>query len=184
MSIYQIQQNIENFMFFMIDDLDIYDKMEGFNIDGFGQPLEFDWVAPKAEFNPSDSGARVLPDITQWNGNDLILSSNARIVLEGIIKSQGEFYALGGSTKDYSLFNPINKLDNEIIDLNKTKSFYFEDGSWDRLEILVLNKKADQLAPPLFTIGIDGGVNLYCTDQFKSAVEETHLRGLDFKKIY
>lgn len=48
MSIYNIKPDIDNFMFFTIDD--VYKKIDNFNIDGFGKPLKFPWVAPQAKF--------------------------------------------------------------------------------------------------------------------------------------
>lgn len=121
-------------MFFTIDDLDVYEKMEDFNIDSFGQQLAFRWVAPKAEFIPSHTGSEVMPDITQWNGSDLILNRNAKQALGDTLKSLGEFLPLAGACKDKWLFNPTSRLGNEIINPQKTKSTYFDDGSWDRLE--------------------------------------------------
>lgn len=183
MSIYRIHHNIEDFMFFTIDDLDVYNKMDKFDIDGFGQPLQFSWLAPKAEFIPSDSGATVLPDITQWNGTDLILNAKAKQTLNDILHSQGECYPLESASEEYWLFNPTNRINHEIIDLSKTKSTYFDDGSWKRLETLVFNKKAEQFDPSLFTLEIDNGVNLYCTDNFKETIETNKLHGLIFEEI-
>ena len=76
-----------------------------------------------------------------------------------------------------------SRLGNEIIDPEKTKSTYFDDGSWDRLEQLVFNDEAEKLAPCLFTLEIDRGVNLYCTDSFKSVVEKNGLQGLNFEEV-
>ena len=183
MSIYRISTNIDDYMFFTIDDLDVYEKMEEFDIDGFGEPLKFKWVAPAAEFIPSDSGSTILPDITQWNDTDLIISNKAREPLDNILKSLGEYYPLSGGCKDYSLFNPVTRMGNDIIDLDMTKSVYFDDGSWNKLESLVFNDKADRLAPALFTIEIDRGVNLYCNDSFKDEIEKSGMKGLKFEKI-
>jgi len=170
-------------MFFTIDDLDVYEKMDDFDIDGFGQPLDFKWYAPSAEFTPSDSGSTTLPDITQWNDTDLIISKKAKESLDNTLKDLGEYYPLSGECKDYLLFNPVLRVGNDIIDLDLTKSIYFDDGSWDRLETLIFNKKSDTLSPALFTIEIDRGVNLYCTDSFKDDIEKNGMQGLIFEKM-
>lgn len=183
MSIYRIVHNIKDFMFFTIDDLDVYSKMGNFDIDGFGLPLKFKWVVPKAEFIPSDAGSLVVPDITQWNGTDLILNEKAKVILCNELKILGEFYALTGACKEQWLFNPIIRMGNEIIDLDKTKSSYFEDGSWKQLELLVFNSDIEQLLPSVFSLSIDGGVNLYCSEVFKASVEKNQLKGLLFEKI-
>ena len=183
MSIYRISTNIDDYMFFTIDDLDVYEKMEEFDIDGFGQKLNFKWEAPAAEFIPSDSGSTFLPDITQWNGTDLIISAKAKELTDSTLKDLGEYYPLSGKCKDYLLFNPIIRMGNDIIDLDLTKSVYFDDGSWDKLETLVFNNKTDTLAPSLFTIDMDRGVNIYCSDSFKDIVEKNGLKGLIFEQI-
>ena len=183
MSIYRISHNIEDFMFFTIDDLDVYDKMEDFDIDGFGQPLAFKWVAPKAEFIPSDSGSKVMPDITQWNGSDLILNAKAKQALGNVLASLGEFLPLVGACKDYWMFNSATRIGNAIIDPDNTRSAYFDDGSWERLEQLAFNSNAEKLAPCLFTIEIDRGANLYCSDVFKALIEKNGLQGLSFELI-
>ncbi len=183
MSIYRIHQNIEDFMFFTIDDLDVYDKMEDFDIDGFGRPLQFNWSAPNSEFTPSDSGSTIIPDITQWSGSDLIFSDTAKTTLNKLLADLGEYYPLSGKNKNYCLFNPTDRMAHEIIDLEQTKSAYFDDGSWHKLEVLRFNEKAETLAPALFTLEIDSGTSLYCTDEFKLAVETSKLKGLVFESI-
>ena len=170
-------------MLFTIDDLDVYEKMEDFDIDGFGKKLKFKWHAPAAEFIPSDSGSMALPDITQWNGVDLIISSKAKENLDSTLKDLGEYYPLSGGCESYWLFNPVKRMGNNIIDLDMTKSVYFDDGGWDRLEKLVFNAKADIITPALFTIELDRGVNLYCNDSFKDIIEKRGLQGLIFNKI-
>ncbi len=167
-------------MFFTLDDLDVREKMEDFDIEGFGQPLKFSWVAPKAMFIESDSGAKVLPDITQWSGTDLILSEKAKQILDEMLKDNGEYYPLTGACKGYWLFNPIKRLDNEIINLEKTTSLYFDDGSWDQLENLVFKSDAEKIVPALFTLEIDRGVKLYCNSALKEKIEINGLTGMVF----
>ncbi|MES2824955.1 MAG: hypothetical protein V4732_15225 [Pseudomonadota bacterium] len=180
MSIYSISAEIDNFMFFTLDDLDVCEKMEDFDIEGFGQPLKFSWVAPKAMFIESDSGAKVLPDITQWSGSDLVLSEKAKQILDEILKDSGDYYRLTGSCKGYWFFNPIIRLGNEIINLEQTTSSYFDDGSWDKLKNLVFKGDAEKIVPALFTLEIDRGVKLYCNSMLKEKIEINGLTGIAF----
>jgi len=179
MTIYCIKPDIENFMFFTINDLDVYEKMDDFDIEGFGKPLKFSWVAPAAEFIKSDSGSTVLPDISQWNGSDLILSDSAKTTLDHLLKNNGEYYPLAGSCRGYWLYNPIRRLGNDIVDLEKTTSIYFDDGAWDRLEKLVFKPNVGKDIPAVFTLEIDRGVNLYCSEAFKAEVEKCALTGIN-----
>ena len=183
MSIYSISQNVEAFLFFAIDDIDVYEKMDNFNIDGFGQALEFRWVAPKSEFLESDSDFKVMPDMSQWTGSDLVLSSNAKNTLSNILGNLGEYLELAGKAKDYCLFNPTQRIGNEIVNLKETKSSYFDDGSWKQIEKLVFNKEAGSQVPAVFTIGMDSGTTLFCNQAFKDTVESNNLKGLIFSEV-
>lgn len=183
MSIYRISKNIEEYMFFVIDDLDIYEKMESFDIDGFGRPLAFKWVAPNAEFLPSDSGSNIIPDVTQWGGADLIINAKAKQVLANCLSSLGDILPLAGACGRGWMFNPTKRFGNEIIDPDNTKSIYFDDGSWERLDKLSFIASVEKLVPCIFTIDIDRGANLYCSDEFKNIVEKNRLKGLFFELI-
>lgn len=183
MSIYRVSTNIDDFMMFTIDDLDVYEKMEDFDIDGFGKKLEFNWEAPRARFIKSDSGSQLAPDLCQWNGSDLVISSNTRQALFELIENLGEFLPLNGKCKKYWLFNPINKLGNDVINLEQTKLSYFDDGSWDRLERLVFRVSALEKLPAIFTLEIDRGIAIYVTDRFKAEVSEHNFTGLNFEVI-
>jgi hypothetical protein len=182
MSIYYIDHDVNNFRFFAVDNLEVYEKMGDFDIDGFGKPLKFSWVAPTAEFIEGDSKSKTIPDIALWSGVNLIVSEKAKKILDGVIKDNGEYYPLAGACKTYWFYNPIKRLGNEIIDLEKTTSLYFDDGSWDKLENLVFKSDAEKCVPALFTLEIDCGVKLYCNSAFKNKTEEHGLTGLIFQQ--
>jgi hypothetical protein len=183
MGIYRITQNIDNFMFFSIDDMDIYEKMEDFDINAFGKLLDFEWVSPGFSFNKSDTGSTILPDITQWTGSDLVLSNKAKHSLQILPGDVGEYLPLADQDGEYWLFNPTCRLGNEIINLEKTKSSYFDDGSWDRIEKLVFKTEAESTAPLLFTLELESGITLFCNQHFKDAVEAHGLSGINFSAV-
>ncbi|WP_086930226.1 hypothetical protein [Agarilytica rhodophyticola] len=181
MSIYRIHSDIQNYMLFTVDDLDVYTKMESFNIQAFGQSLPFEWQAPKANFLPSDSGSTEKPDMTQWTDTILVLNKKAVDHLKNILETTGELFPLVGSCKDYMLFNSTQRQGNDIINLEQSTSSYFEDGAWERVEKLVFTKAAPNIVPPLFTIEYDRGCVLYCTDAFRHDVQRLGLSGLAFQ---
>ena len=183
MSIYRIDRNIQGFMFFTINDLDVVNKMEDFDISGFGQPLNFKWVAPEANFLSDDSEPEVLPDITQWSGSDLIFKNEVRKIFDDLLTSIGDFLPLAGTCEEFWMFNPTQRAGNQIVNLEETKSAYFDDGSWKEIEKLTLTLDAESKVPCLFTADIDEGVNLYCTEAFKAKYENNNLGGLLFEKI-
>ena len=171
-------------MMFTLDDLNILEIMPDFQIHAFGQPLPFKWVAPSAEFITADDGSEVRPDVTQWSTNDLVVSNEAYEKLSSIITSKlVEIYPLGGDGSSYSFVNPVARVGNEVIDTNKFKISYFEDGSVNEIESLVLKSSEVESLPALFTLTIDDGVDLYCTDVFVSAIEKENLKGLVFEEV-
>ncbi|MES2674436.1 MAG: hypothetical protein V4660_09350 [Pseudomonadota bacterium] len=154
--------------------------MEDFDIDGFGQPLKFSWVAPSGEFIEGNPKSKKIPDIALWGGMNLIISEKAKQILNDVLKDNGEYYPLVGPCKNYWFYNPIKRLGNEVINLEKTKSLYFDDGSWDKLENLVFKSDAEKIVPALFTLEIDRGVRLYCNSDFKEKVEKQGITGIWF----
>lgn len=182
MSIYSIVRDIKNFRIFTVDDMDVYDKMEDFDIHGFGKKLKFEWVAPIGFFIDNDYGSETLPDISTF-GQTGLFSETARISLEEYLRDSGEYLALVGEAKDYCLFNTTTRIGNEIVNAEKTRSAYYDDGSWDRIEKLVFNKDAENKVPPLFTIGLDNGSTLFCNQDFQDAVERNGLKGLIFSAV-
>ena len=183
MSIYRLKSDIKNCMMFTVDDLDVYDKMEDFDIENFGQVLEYEWRAPKAYFMEPNSGATTKPDITHWNATNLTVSQKARKGLEPSLKENGELLSLTGDAEDYTLFNPTKRMGNEIINVAKCVSVYFDSGALDYVEKLVFKEDAGQHVPELFTIEYDGGATLYCNEVFKGKVLKLGLSGLIFESM-
>lgn len=104
--------------------------------------LPFTWYAPKGEFLPSDGGLEVMPDITQWSTNDLVVARNAMELLSPHFTSEVvEVFALAGNAKNYVFLNPVRRIGNEVVDMEHTEFLYLDDGTWDRLERLVLKNQ-------------------------------------------
>lgn len=182
--IYRISADLDHYMMCTLDDLDIYEKMGDFNIDALGTPLPFDWVAPHTEFLPSDDGNENHPDITQWSTNDLIVSQTALEKLSGLFTADLiEDYPLAGDASNYRFINPILRVGNTLIDHERTRASYFDDGTVEDITELVLRKTATDDAPLLFTLDIDGGVTLYCNEEFCKAIALHKLKGLMFTEI-
>ncbi len=183
MSIFNIRRDIDNFRVFTVDDLDICDKMEDFDICGFGEKLKFHWVAPKAFFIDNDNDSEALPDISTFDVTELVLNPKARKELDGYLRSSGEYLTLDGEAKDYCLFNNTRRLGNEIVNLEKTKFSYYDDGSFDRLEKLVFTNDSEDKVPPVFSIALNNGSTMFCNQGFKDAVEKHELNGLLFSPV-
>jgi hypothetical protein len=183
MSFYRVDRDLDHCMYAAFDDMDIVEKMEDFDIEGFGKPLKFKWTAPVLSFMEGDSGATTQPDLSQWCGYDLIVSDHAKSRLDALIGDSVEYYPLICDTGSYLFANPIRQLDSAIVDIEQTRSIYYNDGSFDRIEKLVLKNDQEPSAPALFTLAIDGGTTLYCTEAFRQSVEQHGLKGLRFTAI-
>lgn len=182
--IYKIKSDIDAYMYFSVDDMDVCEKMEDFDIKGFGQPLKFMWNAPVAMFDKSDTGSVELPSLTIWAVKVLIANKAALKLLKWLLRDDViEAYPLKGKYDDYMLVNPVIRLDNKIVDLERTVSSYFDDGAWNKLEKLVLKSSMTKEAPPLFTLEYERGLHLYCNESFKHDVEKHKLKGLVFSEI-
>ncbi|WP_339074473.1 hypothetical protein [Teredinibacter turnerae] len=182
--IYRISADLDHYMMCTLDDLDIHEKMKDFVIDALGSPLPFDWVAPHTEFLPSDNGAEELPDITQWSTNDLIVSQAALDSLSPLL-SPGlvEDYSLEGDAGSYRFINSVKRLGNSYVDHEHTAASYYDDGTLQDITTLVLKQSLTSDAPTLFTLDIDGGVALYCNEDFYRAITQHELKGLVFTEI-
>lgn len=108
------------------------------------------------------------------------MSDKAKQLLDALLKETGEYYPLAGLCEGYWLFNPTQRLGNEFVNLEETKSSYFNDGGWNRIETLVFNSSAYNVVPSLFTLEIDRGVKLYCSEKFKEKVNGDGLVGINF----
>ncbi|WP_018276049.1 hypothetical protein WKI13_02370 [Teredinibacter turnerae] len=182
--IYRISADLDHYMMCTLDDLDLLEKMEDFNIDALGTPLPFNWVAPSTAFIPSDDGGEQLPDITQWSTNDLIVSQDALTKLTPLLTpDRVEDYPLEGDAARYRFINPIKRLGNHVVDHEHTTASYYDDGTVEDITRLVLKQSATTDSPPLFTLDIDGGVSLYCNEAFYRAITQHDLNGLIFTEI-
>lgn len=184
MAFYQITKDFRKTRYAVLDDREVLSKMPDFDISGFGQRLQFNWVTPSVSFITGSSKATDTPDISSWSGIDLVLGQPASTALLPLIDSLGECLTLDSNEEgEYTLFNPTARLGNDAVNAENTTLEYFDDGTFDCVERLVLNKASEATAPMIFTLALDGGYALYCTGAFKALLEEHQLSGLLFDAV-
>lgn len=182
--VYKIHSDVEHYMMFTLDDLDILEKIPDFQMQAIGSPLAFNWVAPKAEFIPADNGSEEKPDITKWSTNDLVLTKASFDRLASHLTNKiVEIYPLSGDGEDYLFINPVARVVNEAVDTEKTRVSYFDNGSVNEVETLILKSTATSSLPAIFTLAIDDGVDLYCNESFKNEIEQHKFKGLHFQEV-
>ncbi|MBE0377676.1 hypothetical protein [Pseudoalteromonas prydzensis] len=107
----------------------------------------------------------------------LVLNRRAYNCLNEAIINCGEFVPLKTDSEEMFLFNTLNFASE---DLTLTEKAYL-DGYEDGLKTLVfdINDIQDKL---LFKSKLQGGLSVYCTDDFKKLITDNNLSGINFNK--
>lgn len=108
-------------------------------------------------------------------GNFLVLNARAYECLSEVISEYGEFSTLRTDGEKLFLFNPLC-FGKE--DLSLTEKAYL-DGFEDGLKSLVFDND-DISEKLLFKSKLQGGLSIYCTDDFKKLLANNELSGLIF----
>ncbi|WP_441004010.1 hypothetical protein [Pseudocolwellia agarivorans] len=108
-------------------------------------------------------------------GNFLVLNARAYECLSKVISEYGEFSPLRTDGEELFLFNPLY-FGKEDISL--TEKAYL-DGYEDGLKSLVFDND-DISGKLLFKSKLQGGLSIYCTDDFKNILSDNKLCGLTF----
>lgn len=114
-----------------------------------------------------------VPDIGVWHNANLILSPKAVDVLRAYLEPNGELLPVTLDSEQYYIFNCLNEVEP---DLSKSKRVvegrYFMD-----VESLVF---ADDISAAIFKTPFDNNRSLFCSEDFKNAVETDELGGIYF----
>lgn len=197
MKIYRLARNVKQYMYFTFDELDLAYKMDEFGSTQYGEPLSYEWVIPKGQFHArmdDETGETALsydiPEITHFSGPTLILKDSAKKILEPYLEDEGEFFEIDCSGRSYWYYNPTICIDDRVVDLEKSQIVYAVDPRPPHEKVrlgvksMVLNNQSEQIAAHLFVFEFDGRTQLYCTEKFKSVVEDNGLGGMLFNEDF
>lgn len=183
--IYRLEADTENFMYFSIDSYEIIKKMGSFNPQNFGKPLKDIWIPPEGKFLIGDSESLVIPDISQWLPNTLILNAHANTVLSDTLQEHGEILPVVCENKEYYLYNPTHYIDDSLIDIQASKIAYADGNIFLGVKKLVFKYKLiSKNTPIIFKTNFDRGLCIFCNEAFKKMYRKTNLIGLVFSKNY
>jgi len=118
----------------------------------YNKPIKKYWTPVSFQL-AENAGAQEIPDWSFYTSGDLILNEKAKNALEGFLLESGEILPLLSDDGRYYFFNCLIKI---------------EEG-----QQLPENKDLYKATP---TVGID----LICSDAFKTAAEEAQLKGMYF----
>lgn len=146
------------------------------NNESLTDKLKNEWAPIEIQFS-SDRKNNKVPDISVWNLSCLILSDEAKKVLEPELKHIGEFLPL----KDgFYIYNCLNSVGGDAID-QANSSFDINDSDSVHIpkKLHLLDEKVSDkfLFKPAFT---HNGF-LVCLDGFKEIVESNNLSGILFE---
>ncbi len=115
------------------------------------------------------------PDITAWNGANLILSPKAINLLGDKLREYGEFLPITIDDEPFQVFNCMN-----VVQADKAKSKSdIVDGLW--MGVKSVGFKDEDIANNLiFKSRFDRCGAIYCGDEFKNLIEGLELEGLLF----
>lgn len=179
---YRLQPENNKYMYFELDAYDLLETLGGdFDITTFGENKKDIWKPVKGKFYSSENTSIIIPDITIWSTNLLILNQKAYAVLNEELNHLGEFLDVTVESTTYYLFNIMNQLNDDVIDNDKTELAMFK-GQVVGLKSLGFNAETIDDKNLLFKIDFDKGVDLFCTEGFKSLIENAELTGLAYHK--
>lgn len=178
--IYKLRWDRERFLTFDISPDDIeYIIGDFFLLD---EPIWADFWKPinATFFDDSDSGKAIsIPDITVWPGNAcLALNAVAYKKLNLHIKAYGEFLRIESEGNPYWLFHSTKRTGFDLVDEKNSKRTINETG-YVEMQALSFNEKQckEEL---IFLSEFSDYRDMYCTEEFKTLVEKSGLKGLYF----
>ena len=171
MEIYSIEQD---FNYFEVDlrPTDIEDYFpESFQIEdilGFSRKnIQLKEFWPEVYTDFVDTGEKLsIPDISIWMDGVLLLSPLAKLYSAQLLNDLGEFLPIFINGEEWSLFNCL-AVANQDSRLTGSSSIVFE-------EARILDKH-------LFKSISNDDFGLFCTERFKSLVDQYNLDGLSIK---
>ncbi|MFL0805062.1 MAG: hypothetical protein K6L81_15225 [Agarilytica sp.] len=187
MKVYKLRSDRANYMNVYISPHEIGAKLgdpflispdatqdENLNWSEFWQPLEISF-----QDDSDDNSVSLVPDITWWHDNQLVLNQKAYEALKSELESYGEFLPLSCEGKAYWLFHVTKRTSIGAVDLKCSERTIDPVGLVDIVKITFKSEQVKSLY--LFKTEYNNYLyNIYCTELFKDIVESADLSGLVF----
>ncbi|MDZ7925341.1 MAG: hypothetical protein U5M23_15090 [Marinagarivorans sp.] len=130
-----------------------------------------------AEFKQiPDKEAAPVPDICEWRGASLVLSSRAYECLIALLDSAGEFLPITANGQTYYLFNCLTF--GQIDEINSKQDI--QNGVFMGV-INVRFNSIDIADKAVFKTPFDRCATVFCDDRLKTLVKTNKLTGIEFR---
>ncbi len=152
-----------------IGDDEFYDYSQN------NRSLKDSWVDVGGSFVNVGLDTNQRPDITAWNGANLVLSRVAYNILKDDLAPYGEFLPITLDNESYHVFNCLRMVN---VDEGKSET-EFSNGLWMGVKKITFTKEIIE-NNLVFKTKFDECAAIYCGESFKSLVENNQLNGLVF----
>lgn len=179
---YRIQPEQDQYMYFELDAYDFLDKLgEEFELSDFGKPMLHAWQPVKGKFYPKVGNATKSPDITTWKTDFLVLNQKACDILKDTLELIGELLPVEVASDTYYLFNALERLSDDVIDMDNSKyEYHATEEKPVGFSVLKFNTNKIPQDKSIFCVQNDFAYNVYCDDRFINTIKENDLGGLFF----
>lgn len=180
--VYKLRADRAHYLNFYISPDEIEAKLGDYFL--LDEPLWYEfWQPVEASFQDDSDKKDVVtpPDISIWHSsNNLAFNQKAYDALKEELAPYGEWLPVSCEGNPYWLLHTTKKIEMEAVDL-KNSVRTIDEGDFIDLEKLTFKDDAvkDLL---IFQTPYSGYRNLYCTDKFKTLVEDAGLKGLIFSE--
>ena len=180
--IYKLSFNYEGFL-----NLDIYLEELGdeigevigeeafYNYSWENRTLKDHWVDVGGGFVAVGLDATKAPDITAWNGANLVLSPKSYTALKEVLEKYGEFLPLTIDDQVYHVFNCLNTVS---VDKSQSESDIVNE-LWMGIKSIGFDEEVVS-KNLIFKTTFDRCGAIYCGVEFKALIESLNLEGLLF----
>ncbi|OZG75396.1 hypothetical protein BTA51_03190 [Hahella sp. CCB-MM4] len=178
MTIHRIHHD-NNYLVFEIPTTEVINKLgreHPFHIKRAPLPYASVWLEPLTiNFRAAGKSSKeTIPDIAARNGR-LFLNTKAHKALRNILANHGELLPIRFDHQEGYIFNPL-RTSEEVSGLNRTMVTYDTNGNLTHLSFIESRVKSF----PIFRTELDTYQGIFCTDEFKAAVEKERLQGISF----
>ncbi len=183
--IYRITEDMEQYMRFHIESMELYAKMGDditINLGGSRERYASIWNTPNCHFYTNESDfpdAIKVPDITLWTTR-LLLNEKALDILRAPLQEICEFLPVNCEGNTYHIANILCIAeDRHALDIEHSR-YHEIDGYKMDLECIAFREERLN-GVPLFKSEYDACNRIFCTEKFRDLIDTHQLKGILFR---